>query len=64
MRFPAGSGLPSAGAGGAGDAWYDVCTWVPNDGEYFWIGPGRFNKDGKSAIKALWIDKIECVKTK
>ena len=28
------------------------------------IGPGRFNKDGKSAIKALWIDKIEFVKAK
>ena len=55
---------PKTGAVGADYAWYDVCTWVPNDGEYFWIGPGRFNKDGKSAIKALWIDKIEFVKTK
>ena len=45
-------------------AWYDVCTWVPNDDEYFWIGPGRFNKDGKSAIKAVWIDKIEFLKAK
>ena len=42
-------------------AWYDVCTWTPRaDGkEYFWIGPGRFGKDGKSYIKALYIDKIE-----
>ena len=42
-------------------AWYDVCTWTPRaDGkEYFWIGPGRFGKDGKSNIKALYIDKIE-----
>jgi len=40
-------------------AWYDVCTWVPNENEYFWIGPGRFGKDGKSSIKALWIDKID-----
>ena len=55
---------PKTGAVGANYAWYDVCTWVPNDGEYFWIGPGRFNKDGKSATKALWIDKIEFVKTK
>lgn len=45
-------------------AWYDVCTWVPNDNEYFWIGPGRFNKDGKSAIQAVWIDKIEFEKVK
>ncbi|MGN0846589.1 MAG: DUF4838 domain-containing protein [Kiritimatiellia bacterium] len=43
-------------------AWYDVCTWEPNPNEYFWIGPGRFNKDGKSAIKAVWIDKIELVR--
>jgi hypothetical protein len=40
-------------------AWYDVCTWVPNENEYFWIGPGRFGKDGKSSIKALWVDKID-----
>ena len=40
-------------------AWYDVCTWVPNEHEYFWIGPGRFGKDGKSSIQALWIDKID-----
>ena len=38
--------------------WYDVLTWKPKLGEYLWIGPGRFGKDGKSAIKALWIDKI------
>ena len=40
-------------------AWYDVCTWTPNEHEYFWIGPGRFGKDGKSSIKAVWIDKID-----
>ncbi|MBQ6142394.1 MAG: DUF4838 domain-containing protein [Kiritimatiellae bacterium] len=42
-------------------AWYDICTWTPRaDGnEYFWIGPGRFGADGKSNIKALYIDKIE-----
>ena len=40
-------------------AWYDVCTWTPNEHEYFWIGPGRFGKDGKSSIKAVWIDKLE-----
>ena len=42
-------------------AWYDICTWTPRaDGrEYFWIGPGRFGADGKSSIKALYIDKIE-----
>ena len=47
-------------AAGGGYRWYDVCTWTPRkDGrDYFWIGPGRFGKDGKSSIKALWIDKI------
>ena len=38
--------------------WYDVLEWVPAPDEYFWIGPGRFGKDGKSAINAVWIDKI------
>ena len=50
---------PRTGAVGPDYAWYDVCTWTPNDDEFFWIGPGRFNADGKSAIKGLWIDKIE-----
>lgn len=40
-------------------AWYDVCTWMPSEDEYFWIGPGRFGKDGNSSINALWIDKLE-----
>ena len=40
-------------------AWYDVCTWVPKLNEFLWIGPGRFKKGAKSAIKGLWIDKIE-----
>ncbi len=47
---------------GADYAWYDVCTWEPNQNEYFWIGPGRFNKDGKSAIQGLWIDKVEILR--
>ena len=39
--------------------WYDICTFTPNDAEYFWLAPGSFNKNGgKSAIKALWLDKI------
>ena len=43
---------------GDGYAWYDVATWVPAPDEFFWIGPGRFNADGSSAIKAVYIDKI------
>ena len=39
-------------------AWYDICTFVPNDGEYFWIAPGKLNKDGDKDANALWLDKI------
>ena len=38
--------------------WYDVLEWVPAADELFWIGPGRFGDDGKSAINGVWIDKI------
>jgi len=46
---------------GDGYAWYDVAEWVPEEAHYFWIGPGRFDKKGgaASAIKALYIDKLE-----
>ena len=45
---------------GDGYAWYDVCKWKPRDGQYFWLGPGRFKKDGGvSAIKSVWVDRIE-----
>ena len=27
--------------------------------EYFWMGPGRFTSDGKSAIKGVYLDKIK-----
>ena len=39
-------------------AWYDICTFVPNDGEYFWIAPGGLNKNGDKNSNALWLDKI------
>ena len=39
--------------------WYDVLTWVPAPDEFFWMGPGRFNADGKSAIDGVYIDKIK-----
>lgn len=45
-------------------AWYDVCTWTPNEDEYIWIGPGRFNKNGKAAHNGIWIDKIEISRVK
>ena len=39
--------------------WYDVLTWVPAPDEYFWMGPGRFTPDGKSAVKGVYLDKIK-----
>ena len=39
--------------------WYDILTWIPAPDEYFWIGPGRFNPDGKSAIHGVYLDKIK-----
>ena len=53
---------PTTDEVGADYAWYEVCTWTPNDDEYLWIGPGRFNADGASAIRAVWIDKVEFAK--
>ncbi|MDD4018773.1 MAG: DUF4838 domain-containing protein [Kiritimatiellae bacterium] len=46
---------------GDGYAWYDVAEWVPEEAHHFWIGPGRFDAKGgaTSAIKALYIDKLE-----
>ncbi|MBR3222890.1 MAG: DUF4838 domain-containing protein [Kiritimatiellae bacterium] len=41
-----------------GYRWYDIITWEPKRSEYLWIGPGRFGKDGRSAVRAVWIDKI------
>ncbi len=44
-----------------GYVWYVVAEWIPERDHYFWIGPGRFDKKGggTSAIKALFIDKLE-----
>ena len=39
--------------------WYDVLTWFPAPDEYFWMGPGRFTPDGKSAVKGVYLDKIK-----
>ncbi|MBR2838465.1 MAG: DUF4838 domain-containing protein [Kiritimatiellae bacterium] len=44
---------------GDGYAWYTVATWVPAPDEFFWIGPGRFNADGKSPVNGVYIDKLE-----
>ncbi|MBR0067452.1 MAG: beta-N-acetylhexosaminidase [Kiritimatiellae bacterium] len=47
-----------ANAVGPDYAWYDICTFVPSDGQYFWIGPGGLNKDGDKNANAVLLDKI------
>ena len=39
-------------------AWYDLWTWVPGEGDVFWIAPPRL-VGGKSPVNAVWVDKIE-----
>ena len=53
----------TAGAG-EGYVWYDVAEWAPERDHYFWIGPGRFDKQAgaASAIKSLKIDKLELIR--
>ena len=46
----------------AGYEWYDVAEFIPNTDQYFWIGPGRFDKNtlpSNPAINALYLDKLE-----
>jgi hypothetical protein len=41
-------------------AWYDVATWMPEEGQYIWVGPGPFQKDGgQSAVKAVYVDAFD-----
>ena len=63
-RVGRGGIQPKTSVVGPEYAWYDICTWVPNQHEFVWFGPGRFGKDGKSAIQGVWIDKIEFVQVK
>ena len=49
--------IPVAKASG-GYAWYEVAKWKPRGGDQVQIAPGVKGKNGKSAIKALWIDKM------
>ena len=53
-----GQAVRWANAVGPNYAWYDICTFVPNDGEYFWIAPGGLNKDGDKNANAVLLDKI------
>ena len=49
-----------------GYQWYDVMTWVPKSTDYFWIGPGFYqkNKGETTSIEGVWIDKIELVRVR
>ena len=40
-------------------AWYEVGSVVLNDNQVLWIAPGRFDDQGASAIKAVYIDKVD-----
>lgn len=48
-----------------GYQWYDIGTWTPNaaHSQWIWAGPGRFDrkKGETSAVKAVYIDRIELV---
>lgn len=46
--------------------WYEVSNWEPKPTDYFWIGPGRFNKKGPQGpvINAVFIDKIDFIESK
>lgn len=51
--------IPVSAVQSRGYAWYDLGLFNPTDNQIFWIGPGRFGKDGKSNIGALYVDCIE-----
>lgn len=60
-----GHGLlaPTTAQAGADYAWYDLPDWTPAPHHYFWIGPGRFDKEhGSSAVRAVFLDKLEIVR--
>ena len=40
-------------------AWFDVATWMPNGHDYFYLAPPAFGPDGKSPIRAVWLDRLE-----
>ena len=41
-----------------GYVWYDVLTWMPERGEYFWIGVAPFDGSVGSAAADVWVDEI------
>ena len=38
---------------------YDVLTWKPEEGQYFWLGPGRFTGTESPVHSGVFIDAIE-----
>ncbi len=50
---------PSTDQTSADYAWYDLGTTVLNDHEYLWIAPGRFEAPAVSAVKAVYLDKVD-----
>lgn len=41
-----------------GYVWYDVLTWMPGCGEYFWIGVAPFDRSIGSAVEDVWMDEM------
>ena len=50
--------VPTEAVSGDGYAWYDVITWLPGRGEYFWIGVGPFDTQIGSPVEGVWVDEI------
>ena len=61
-----GGVAPKVTAVKPGYNWYTVTTWRPKPTDYFWIGPGRFDKKKgeKSSLNGVFIDKIEFIAEK
>lgn len=51
--------VAEAGGSGGEYVWHDLGEWTPAAGQGIWIGPGRFQEPGGSAVKAVWIDCLE-----
>lgn len=45
-------------------AWFDIATWKPSGREIFYLAPPSFGSDGKSPIRAVWLDKLEISQVK
>lgn len=47
---------------GDGYAWYDAATWRPAPRQWLWIGAGLYEKE--SAVKAVYVDQIQIIRSR